>query len=71
MGVVICDCEVPVVDRFGSEDEALQVLADLHGKGDKTNEVVVFEFEEIKQQVSHPGTTYTSANDFLGEFRTY
>lgn len=33
------------------EDEALQVLADLHGGGDKTNELVVFEYEEIRQQV--------------------
>jgi hypothetical protein len=30
----------------------LQVLADLHGQGDKTNELVVLEYEEIKQQVS-------------------
>jgi len=35
----------------GREDEALQVLADLHGGGDPTSEIVVFEFEEIKQQV--------------------
>ncbi|KAF5372329.1 hypothetical protein D9615_009264 [Tricholomella constricta] len=35
----------------GREEEALQVLADLHGKGDKTNELVVLEYEEIKQQV--------------------
>lgn len=34
-----------------SEDEALQVLADLHGGGDKTHELVVLEYEEIKQQV--------------------
>ena len=34
-----------------SEDEALQVLADLHGGGDKSNELVVLEYEEIKQQV--------------------
>lgn len=33
------------------EDEALQVLADLHGGGDKKNEMVVFEYEEIRQQV--------------------
>ncbi|KAF8805033.1 general substrate transporter [Phlegmacium glaucopus] len=35
----------------GYEDEALQVLADLHGEGDKSNDLVVLEFEEIKQQV--------------------
>ena len=34
-----------------SEEEALQVLADLHGEGDKTNDLVVLEYEEIKQQV--------------------
>jgi hypothetical protein len=34
-----------------SEDEALQVLADLHGGGDKSNELVVLEHEEIRQQV--------------------
>lgn len=33
------------------EEEALQVLADLHGGGDPRNELVVFEYEEIKQQV--------------------
>ncbi|KAG6818460.1 hypothetical protein H0H93_004798, partial [Arthromyces matolae] len=32
------------------EEEALQILADLHGGGDKDNELVVLEFEEIKQQ---------------------
>jgi sugar porter (SP) family MFS transporter len=40
----------------GREEEALQVLADLHGNGDKTNELVVFEFEEIKQQVQFERT---------------
>lgn len=35
----------------GHEEEALQVLADLHGKGDKHNELVQLEYEEIKQQV--------------------
>lgn len=35
----------------GREEEALQVLADLHGGGDIQNETVVFEYEEIKQQV--------------------
>ncbi|KAJ8520790.1 hypothetical protein ONZ45_g2436 [Pleurotus djamor] len=35
----------------GREEEALEILADLHGGGDKTNELVVLEFEEIRQQV--------------------
>jgi sugar porter (SP) family MFS transporter len=33
------------------ESEALQVLADLHGKGDKNNSLVQLEYEEIRQQV--------------------
>ncbi|ESK86711.1 glucose transporter [Moniliophthora roreri MCA 2997] len=33
------------------EEEALQILADLHGKGDKNNELVRLEFQEIKEQV--------------------
>ena len=33
------------------EEEALQILADLHGGGDKNHELVVLEYEEIKQQV--------------------
>ncbi|KAG6908193.1 hypothetical protein DXG01_005782 [Tephrocybe rancida] len=40
----------------GKEEEALQVLADLHGGGDKTNELVVLEYEEIKQQVYYERT---------------
>ncbi|PPR04607.1 hypothetical protein CVT24_011735 [Panaeolus cyanescens] len=39
-----------LVDK-GHEEEAHQVLADLHGGGDKNNELVVLEFEEIRQQV--------------------
>ncbi|KAJ2932771.1 hypothetical protein H1R20_g4309, partial [Candolleomyces eurysporus] len=35
----------------GREEEALQILADLHGGGDKNHELVVLEYEEIKQQV--------------------
>ena len=35
----------------GKEEEALQVLADLHGGGDKNNELVQLEFAEIRQQV--------------------
>ncbi|KDR84667.1 hypothetical protein GALMADRAFT_111906 [Galerina marginata CBS 339.88] len=46
---------LPESPRFlfdhGYEDEALQVLADLHGKGDVQNDLVVLEYEEIKQQV--------------------
>jgi len=40
----------------GREDEALQVLADLHGEGDKKNELVQLEYEEIKQQVYYERT---------------
>lgn len=39
-----------------SEGEALRVLADLHGGGDRSNEDVLLEYEEIKQQVTI-GTT--------------
>jgi len=35
----------------GREEEALQVLADLHGGGDPSNELVQLEYEEIKAQV--------------------
>jgi hypothetical protein len=33
------------------EEEALEVLADVHGHGDKDDELVVLEYEEIKSQV--------------------
>ena len=35
----------------GREEEALEVLADLHGGGDTNNELVQLEYEEIKAQV--------------------
>lgn len=35
----------------GREDEALEVLADLHADGDKTAELVLLEYEEIRAQV--------------------
>ena len=35
----------------GREEEALEVLADLHGGGDANNELVQLEYEEIKAQV--------------------
>ncbi|KAF7973558.1 hypothetical protein HWV62_14932 [Athelia sp. TMB] len=35
----------------GREEEALEILADLHGGGDQNNELVVLEYEEIKAQV--------------------
>ena len=35
----------------GREEEALEVLADLHGGGDPNNELVQLEYEEIKAQV--------------------
>lgn len=38
------------------DEEALEILADLHGKGDKNNELVRLEFEEIKQQVIYERT---------------
>ena len=41
-----------VLDFAFSEGEALRVLADLHGGGDKSNEDIVLEYEEIKQQVT-------------------
>jgi len=37
----------------GREDEALQVLADLHGGGDKSNELVILEYAEIREQVEY------------------
>ena len=48
--------EVFITDFTFSEDEALQVLADLHGGGDKSNELVVLEYEEIRQQVKFSNT---------------
>ncbi|KAF8902979.1 general substrate transporter [Mucidula mucida] len=35
----------------GREEEALEILADLHGGGDPNIELVLLEFEEIKEQV--------------------
>ena len=40
-----------MLTRWHREDEALQILADLHGGGDPNNALVQLEFEEIKQQV--------------------
>ncbi|CAL1712087.1 unnamed protein product [Somion occarium] len=37
-------------------EEALQILADLHGKGDKTNDLVQLEYAEIQQQVQFERT---------------
>ncbi|KII90865.1 hypothetical protein PLICRDRAFT_548831 [Plicaturopsis crispa FD-325 SS-3] len=39
-----------LVDK-NREPEALEILADLHGGGNQQDELVVLEFEEIKQQV--------------------
>ena len=36
--------------------EALEILADLHGKGDPTNELVQLEYAEIKGQVEFERT---------------
>ena len=35
----------------GRDEEALEILADLHGKGDPNNELVQLEMTEIKEQV--------------------
>ncbi|KAF9022790.1 general substrate transporter [Hymenopellis radicata] len=35
----------------GREEEALEILADLHGGGDPNNDLVLLEFAEIKEQV--------------------
>ena len=35
----------------GREEEALEILSDLHGGGNKDDELVQLEYEEIKQQV--------------------
>ncbi|KAG6844282.1 hypothetical protein H0H87_008188 [Tephrocybe sp. NHM501043] len=51
----------------GREEEALQVLADLHGGGDKTDELVVLEYEEIKQQVYFERTE--GAKSYLDLFK--
>ncbi|KAG6379731.1 general substrate transporter [Boletus reticuloceps] len=38
------------------EEEALQILADLHGNGNMNDDLVVLEFEEIKEQVTFERT---------------
>ncbi|VDB92528.1 unnamed protein product [Peniophora sp. CBMAI 1063] len=38
------------------EEEALQILADLHGQGNKNNELVLLEYEEIRGQVAFERT---------------
>ncbi|KAF8555782.1 general substrate transporter [Imleria badia] len=38
------------------ESEALQILADLHGNGHQNDELVMLEFEEIKEQVAFERT---------------
>jgi hypothetical protein len=49
---VLALCRVCWISNYlHREDEALRVLADLHGKGDKQNELVILEYEEIKNQV--------------------
>jgi len=50
---------------FGSsnrDDDALEILADLHGNGDRNNELVRLEFEEIKQQV---GLLMSSSRNYI------
>ena len=40
-----------ISDAFLSENDALEILADLHGGGDTNNELVQLEFAEIREQV--------------------
>ncbi|KIL60510.1 hypothetical protein M378DRAFT_167994 [Amanita muscaria Koide BX008] len=40
----------------GCEEEALQVLADLHGEGNQNNSLVQLEYQEIRQQVYYERT---------------
>jgi hypothetical protein len=47
-----CVLQVGILIIKRRDEKALQVLADLHGGGDKTNELVILEYEEIKQQVN-------------------
>jgi sugar porter (SP) family MFS transporter len=49
------------------EDEALEILADVHGHGDSNNELVQLEFAEIKQQVRFERTE--GAKSYLDLFR--
>jgi MFS family permease len=51
----------------GREDEALQVLADMHGGGDISNELVLLEYEEIKEQVHFERTE--GAKSYLDLFK--
>ncbi|EIW77215.1 general substrate transporter [Coniophora puteana RWD-64-598 SS2] len=44
-----------LIDR-GEDDQALQILADLHGGGNTNDELVLLEWEEIKQQVTFERT---------------
>uniref|UniRef100_A0A0W0F4T1 Major facilitator superfamily (MFS) profile domain-containing protein n=1 Tax=Moniliophthora roreri TaxID=221103 RepID=A0A0W0F4T1_MONRR len=44
-------CSHRMLSTSHRDEEALQILADLHGKGDKNNELVRLEFQEIKEQV--------------------
>lgn len=39
------------IPRVYSEEEALEILADLHGGGDPNAEIVQLEFAEIREQV--------------------
>lgn len=49
------------------EEEALIILADLHGQGDKNNELVLLEYEEIRGQVHFERTE--GAKSFLDLLR--
>ena len=49
------------------ESEALEILADLHGKGDPQNELVQLEFSEIVEQVEYERTE--GAKSYLDLFK--
>ena len=40
-----------IIHSYYSNEEALEILADLHGGGDKSNDLVQLEYAEIQQQV--------------------
>ena len=42
---------MPNMGYMCSDEEALQILADLHGEGHKDNPLVQLEYTEITQQV--------------------
>lgn len=49
----------------GREDEALQILADVHGMGNKDDELVQIEYLEIKEQIALDQQSAKSYLDLL------